>query len=80
MAAPPPSYGREEMLMQQFRSIAQRYEISDEFAMKLKQLEGWEIVLILDDSGSMNTPITNGQPSGPFARSITRQSSHKGEE
>jgi hypothetical protein len=59
--------------MEQFRAIAQRYEISDYFAGKLKQLEGWEIVLILDDSGSMNTPLKQqGTNASPFAKSITR--------
>ena len=36
----PPTYGREDVLMEQFRAIAQRYEINDYFAGKLKQLEG----------------------------------------
>lgn len=57
--------------MDQFKAIAARYEISDYFAQKLKQLEGWEIVLILDDSGSMNTPLA-AQAGGPFAPSVTR--------
>ena len=35
-----PTYGREDVLMEQFRAIAQRYEINDYFAGKLKQLEG----------------------------------------
>ena len=58
--------------LQQFRAITQRYEISDYFAKKLKQLEGWEIVLILDDSGSMNTPLQDQGQNGPFAKSVTR--------
>jgi hypothetical protein len=57
--------------MEQFRALAARYEISEYFAGKLKQLEGWEIVLILDDSGSMNTPLAN-QTGGAFAKSQTR--------
>lgn len=69
----PPAYGREDVLMEQFRSMTQRYEINDYFASKLKQLEGWEIVLILDDSGSMNTPLNNqGSNASPFSPSITR--------
>ena len=67
MAAPAAS--REEYLMQQFRALAQRHEISDYFAGKLRQLEGFEIVIICDDSGSMATPI--GQ-AGPFAAARTR--------
>jgi len=61
----------EVQLMEKFRALAQRYEISDYFASKLKQLEGWEIVLILDDSGSMNTPLAQ-QQGGAFAQSQTR--------
>ena len=69
----PPSYGREDVLMEQFRAIAARYEINDQFAAKLKQLEGFEIVLILDDSGSMNTPLADqGANASPFAKSVTR--------
>jgi hypothetical protein len=62
---------RDDMLMQQFRVLAQRYEISDYFATKLKQLEGWDVVMILDDSGSMNTPLAQ-QSGGAFAKSQTR--------
>lgn len=82
-SAPPPpdagapAYNRETYLMEQFKAIAQRYEISDYFAQRLKQLEGFEIVLILDDSGSMNTPLQN-QAGGPFAPSMTRWDELKG--
>jgi len=62
---------RDDMLLEQFRALAQRYEISDYFASKLRKLEGWEIVLILDDSGSMNTPIGQ-QSGGAFGKSQTR--------
>lgn len=72
MAAPDVNFGREEQLMEQFRALALRYEISDFFARKLKQLEGWEIVLILDDSGSMNTPLKNQNGASAFAKSMTR--------
>lgn len=60
--------------MDRFQSIASRYEITEYFARKLKQLEGYEIVLILDDSGSMNTPVRSGDQSksSPFTRSQTR--------
>jgi hypothetical protein len=43
--------------LQRFRTICQQNEISDFFALKLRQLEGFEIVLIADDSGSMSTPL-----------------------
>lgn len=71
MAAQPVPASREDYLMQQFRLLAQRYEISDEWAARLKRLESFEIVLILDDSGSMATPLQ--QPgAGAFARTVTR--------
>lgn len=36
-----------------------KYEISMEYAIKLRQLEGFDIVVIADDSGSMSTPVKN---------------------
>ena len=55
----PPSYNpsmvpaadSESIRMQQFQAVVQRHEISAFFAAKLRQLEQFEIVLILDDSG-----------------------------
>ncbi|CAF3587554.1 unnamed protein product, partial [Adineta steineri] len=40
-----------------FQKFARRYEISNDFAVKLRGLEGYEFVFICDDSGSMNTPL-----------------------
>ena len=71
-AVPPPAMSREDALMESFRAVCARYEISEFFARKLKQLEGWEIVLILDDSGSMNTPLQNQGGASAFAKSVTR--------
>lgn len=45
--------------LQRFREICQQNEISDFFALKLRQLEGFDIVIIADDSGSMSTPLQN---------------------
>jgi hypothetical protein len=45
--------------LEKFDKIISKYEIKSEFAIKLRQLEGFEIVIICDDSGSMNTPVTN---------------------
>lgn len=44
------------------RSIAGRYEISDALAQRLNILQQFEVVVLCDDSGSMNTPVdgTNG--------------------
>jgi hypothetical protein len=35
------------------------YLVNHTFATKLRALEGYEIVFICDDSGSMNTPLGN---------------------
>jgi hypothetical protein len=61
---PPPSYNRDDFLMEQFRAIAQRYEISDFFAKKLKQLEGFEIVVIW----SVHATFTLSRFSGSMSR------------
>jgi hypothetical protein len=44
------------------RAIAGRYEINDVLAQRLNILQQFEIVVLCDDSGSMNTPVdgTNG--------------------
>jgi hypothetical protein len=42
-----------------FDTIVRKYEINPDYAIKLRQLEGFEIVIICDDSGSMCTPVTN---------------------
>jgi hypothetical protein len=44
-----------EERMQKFAQLASRYEISHQFASRLRQLEGYEIVFLCDDSGSMST-------------------------
>ncbi|CAF1494484.1 unnamed protein product, partial [Rotaria sp. Silwood1] len=46
-----------EARMQKFAEIAARYEISLQFATRLRQLEGYEIVFLCDDSGSMGTVV-----------------------
>ena len=45
--------------LEKFDSLVRKYEINPEYAIKLRQLEGFEIVVICDDSGSMNTPVSN---------------------
>ena len=44
--------------------------VNHTFATKLRALEGYEIVFICDDSGSMNTPL--GDLSGPFDHKPSR--------
>jgi hypothetical protein len=54
----------EQVRLDQFRSIMERYEIGTFYASKLRQLEGYQIVVVCDDSGSMSSPVdvTNGNP------------------
>lgn len=40
-----------------FREIVDKHEISLDFAQRLQQLNGYKIVFIFDDSGSMNAPL-----------------------
>lgn len=82
-SAPPPAYSNEmgfissqqtnEERMGRFQYLVNRYEINRDFATRLRGLEGYEIVFIVDgnirdlgffeyfplilDSGSMNTPL-----------------------
>ena len=41
--------------MQRLQQIAMRYEIRPDWVVKLRQLESFKLVMVLDDSGSMNT-------------------------
>ncbi|CAF1135857.1 unnamed protein product [Adineta ricciae] len=56
------SYGGPGQMNERLRAIAGRYEISDQLAQRLNILQQFEIVVLCDDSGSMNTPVdgTNG--------------------
>ena len=40
-----------------FREIIRKHEISVEYANRLQQLNGYKVVFIFDDSGSMNTTL-----------------------
>ena len=42
---------------ERYREIIFKHEISNEFADKLQQLQGFKVVFIFDDSGSMNTVL-----------------------
>jgi hypothetical protein len=68
LLAPPPTYSAPTNLapsntkierLTKFDSLVRKYEINPQYAIKLRQLEGFEIVVICDDSGSMNTPVSN---------------------
>ncbi|KAI8826452.1 hypothetical protein BJ741DRAFT_654445 [Chytriomyces cf. hyalinus JEL632] len=53
--------------------LVDRHEISKLMALKLRKLEAYDIVVICDDSGSMNTKSTAGlSASNPFAPIPTR--------
>jgi len=54
---PSNSLSTAEERMQKFAQIAGRHEINHEFASRLRQLEGYEIVFLCDDSGSMATAV-----------------------
>jgi hypothetical protein len=61
----------EESYLNKFKKVVNKYEIHDIFANKLRRLEGYEICLICDDSGSMNTPLEDGTIN-PFGTKASR--------
>lgn len=42
---------------EKYRDIINKHEISLDFAQRLQQLQGFKIVFLFDDSGSMNCPL-----------------------
>lgn len=42
---------------ERYRSIIQKHEISHEFSNRLQVLQGFKVVFVFDDSGSMNTVL-----------------------
>ncbi|CAF1102438.1 unnamed protein product [Rotaria sordida] len=48
-----------EFRLKKFENIIHKYNINYDFAFRLRALEGFEIVMIIDDSSSMRTPIIN---------------------
>ena len=40
-----------------YREIITKHEINNDFANRLQQLQGFKVVFIFDDSGSMNTVL-----------------------
>ncbi|KAJ3298187.1 hypothetical protein HDU79_000075 [Rhizoclosmatium sp. JEL0117] len=70
----PPAYTSnvaEDARLAAFASLVGRHEISHLMAKKLRRLEAYDIVVIADDSGSMNTPVTANLASA-FAPAPTR--------
>ncbi|KAJ3031384.1 UNVERIFIED_CONTAM: hypothetical protein HDU68_004463 [Siphonaria sp. JEL0065] len=69
----PPVVTNEEARLQAFRNVIARHEISNFMALKLRKLEAYDIVIIADDSGSMQTRSTLGlSTNDPFAKTSTR--------
>ena len=54
------------------RELCGRFEIRPDFAAKLRQLESFEIVLLIDDSGSMATGVAAAPGSDPYGPRPTR--------
>ncbi|CAF3867368.1 unnamed protein product [Rotaria sp. Silwood2] len=59
-----------EARLKKFKDIITKYDINYDFAFRLRALEGFEIVMILDDSSSMYTPIIdrNQKNISPFSQ------------
>ncbi len=53
------SYDNQNQKIAQLEAFVNQHEISVEYAIKLRQLEGFDVVIIADDSGSMSTPVKN---------------------
>ncbi|KAJ3408918.1 hypothetical protein HDV05_004675, partial [Chytridiales sp. JEL 0842] len=59
--------------MERFQSLMRRHEISNWMALRLRQLEQFDIVVLCDDSGSMQTPCLSGlSVQNPYAPTQTR--------
>lgn len=48
----------QEIKFTQFDEMIRKYEISGRFASQLRQLDGFKVVVICDDSGSMDSTVT----------------------
>lgn len=53
-----PTQTQQNNKLLKFRDFIMKYEISNEYAIKLRQLEGFDVVIICDDSSSMNTVVS----------------------
>ena len=59
MGASPGGFAPNDPRAQRLNQVIQQYEINPQFAARLQALGNCEIVLLCDDSGSMNTPLQN---------------------
>ena len=61
----------QDQKLEKLRAIANQYEMNPDLIQKLRQLEDFDICLVLDDSGSMaNVLKTNS--ADPYAKTMTR--------
>ena len=69
-----PAAAAQEQRMARLAALAGRFEIRGDWVARLRQLEGYEIVLLCDDSGSMASLVRAGGVSGnnPYAPQRTR--------
>jgi len=67
------AFGERESRLERLRAHCAAHEIRMDFALKLRQLEEFEIVFVGDDSGSMGTHVTDGSRD-PFGAIPTRWS------
>ncbi|KAJ3053521.1 hypothetical protein HK097_004115 [Rhizophlyctis rosea] len=63
--------------MERFRDLIGLYEISELMAGKLRKLDAYDVVIVCDDSGSMNSPSAQGDATGgvrtnPYGPKTTR--------
>lgn len=64
----------DENRLEKFKNIIIKYEINYDFAFRLRSIEGVDIVLIIDDSSSMTTPVIDREQAdlSPFRELPTR--------
>jgi hypothetical protein len=60
----------DDYCLERFKEIARQFEIRPNFCQKLRQLEGYEIIILCDDSGSMSSIVDDNKD--PFGKKITR--------
>jgi len=71
--APAPAPSVAEARLAKLRALAAQFEIRPDSVSRLRQLEGFAIVMICDDSGSMATPVVEGGGGGdPYAKRRSR--------
>jgi hypothetical protein len=63
-----------DLRLEKFKNLVRQYNINYDFAFRLRALEGFEIVLIVDDSTSMRTPVIDRELENlsPFDQLPTR--------